>query len=233
MREYFDSNFIWKKKDVSYHRVSLIPTFKGLGISLTPNGIISSIEPNSPSDRAGLRKDKRIVEVNGINVRDRSNKEIATIIKEHENNLVIGVLDTHRNDGYSPDSYGPAVASSSQIRSSSNTNLRNIVDEAIVSSKPLQSSQPLTQQQPPMSGSTTHLKSIVGEIIQSSSGPAAPTHIPDSESMPHIKSMLAEITRMQAPTSTYISSAVPLSSQRQSGLIENKQKITNKLSLIK
>ena len=40
--------------DVTYHRISLIPGFKGLGISLTPNGIINAIEPNSPSDKGNL-----------------------------------------------------------------------------------------------------------------------------------------------------------------------------------
>lgn len=81
-------------KNVTYHKVNLIPGFKGLGISLAPSGIISAIEPNSPSDRAGLRKDHRIVEVNGANVRDKSNKEIASFIKENEANLTIGVIDT-------------------------------------------------------------------------------------------------------------------------------------------
>jgi hypothetical protein len=74
--------------------VKLIPGYKGLGISLTPNGVINAIEPNSPSDKAGLRKDYRIVEVNSIDVRDKSNKEIAKLIKEHENKLVIGVYKT-------------------------------------------------------------------------------------------------------------------------------------------
>ena len=79
-------------QDVSYHRLSLMPGFKGLGISLTPNGIINAIEPNSPSDRAGLKKNYRIVQVNDIDVSDKSNKEIARLIKENESNLVIGVL---------------------------------------------------------------------------------------------------------------------------------------------
>lgn len=80
--------------EISYHRVKLIPGYKGLGISLTPNGIINAIEPNSPSDKAGLKKDYRIVEVNSVDVKDKSNKEIAALIRQHENDLVIGVLKT-------------------------------------------------------------------------------------------------------------------------------------------
>ncbi len=78
--------------EITYHRVQLLPGFKGLGISLTPNGIINAIEPNSPSDLAGLKKDYRIILVNNVDVRDKSNKEIARLIKENEANLVLGIL---------------------------------------------------------------------------------------------------------------------------------------------
>lgn len=81
--------------NVTYHKLQLIPGFKGLGISLTPSGIISFIEPNSPAERAGLRKDHKIVDVNGVDVREKSNKEIASLIKENEGNLIIGVVDTN------------------------------------------------------------------------------------------------------------------------------------------
>ena len=91
--ELIELNIPHQHKDVSYHRVVLIPGYKGLGISLTPNGTINSIDANSPSDKAGLRKDQRIVEVNGVDVRDKSNKEIAKHIKENEANLVIGVVN--------------------------------------------------------------------------------------------------------------------------------------------
>ena len=36
---------------IEFCHVRLIPGFKGLGICLTPNGIINTIEPNSPSDK--------------------------------------------------------------------------------------------------------------------------------------------------------------------------------------
>lgn len=176
-----------------------MPTFKGLGISLTPNGIISAIEPNSPSDIAGLRKDNRIVEVNGVNVSDKSNKEIAKIIKENENNLVIGVLDTNLDRGIS----------------TSNNNLKNIM--ADISTMP-----PTTNVDKTGSG---NLKSIMGEVIQTTNKqPAypypAPTYpqVPVSESMPNIKQMIADITRMQAPNNVEIQQQPTTSSQKISGL---------------
>ena len=70
----------------------MIPEFNGLGISLAANGVINSVEPNSPAERAGLKKDNKIVEVNGIDVRNLTNKEIAKAIKENEKNLQIGVV---------------------------------------------------------------------------------------------------------------------------------------------
>ncbi len=66
---------------------------KGLAISLNKNAIISSVEPDSPAEVAGLRKDQKIVQVNGKNVKNKTYKDIAKAIKEHENDLIIGVID--------------------------------------------------------------------------------------------------------------------------------------------
>ncbi len=55
------------------------------------------MEPESPAATAGLKKNQKIVEVNGTNVSDMSHREIATLIKENENNLVIGVVDKGEN----------------------------------------------------------------------------------------------------------------------------------------
>jgi len=189
--------------------VSLIPTFKGLGISLTPNGIISAIEPNSPSDRAGLRKDNRIVEVNRIDVRDRSNKDIAKIIKEYESNLEIGVLKTNLDQ----EQY-----QTSPLKSSSHGNLKNIMNDIVTmpappTSPPSYPSQPSTSYRPSTDG-TSNLKSIVSEMHQYPGQSLPP---PTNESMPNIKAMVADVIRMQAPSTTAIGSG---SGQKISGLIQ-------------
>jgi C-terminal processing protease CtpA/Prc len=77
---------------VQQRRVQLIPGVKSLGISLVAGGKINQIDRDSPSDRAGLRAGDKIVEVNGQSVVGKSNKEIAKLIKEHEQSLVIGVI---------------------------------------------------------------------------------------------------------------------------------------------
>lgn len=74
------------------HELKLIPEFNGLGISLASNGVINAVEPNSPADRAGLKKDSKIVEVNGVDMKNKTFKEIAKAIKENEKNLQIGVV---------------------------------------------------------------------------------------------------------------------------------------------
>ena len=77
------------------HLVEKLPG-QDLGIGLAQNGVISSVESNSPADAAGLKKDQQIVEVSGENMRGKSNKEIAKIIKENEKNLVIGVTEAQK-----------------------------------------------------------------------------------------------------------------------------------------
>lgn len=141
-----------------------MPGFKGLGISLTPNGVISAIEPNSPSDRAGLRIGDRIVEVNGVDVRDKSNREIAKIIKENENDLVIGVLTN-------PDQPHPMPTPSPPVHDTSgSSNLKSIVAEMI---KPTQQpvvdyplpTQPLPTQ-PAVSEQMPNIKGIIADVIK-------------------------------------------------------------------
>lgn len=78
---------------MTLHSLKLIPGFKGLGISLNKNAIISSVDPDSPAENAGLRKDQKVVQVNGKSVQNKSYKEIAKAIKEHEKDLTIGVID--------------------------------------------------------------------------------------------------------------------------------------------
>lgn len=154
---------------------------------------------------AGLKKDDRIVEVNGIDVRERTNKEIARIIKEHEHNLIIGVSGWN----VERDSYRPPATDSYQPQPSTG-NLSRIMGEIINDQtqvtvtptfRPAPSTPTTTTPTPATtSDGTTHLKSIIGEMIQSS-GTAEP--LPTS-SAPHIRSIIAEITNMQAPKTTQI-----------------------------
>jgi predicted metalloprotease with PDZ domain len=78
-------------RDVNRHRIHLLPTYKGIGLHLNYDGVINYIEPSSPAELAGLHKDQKIVEINDINVRGKTNREIASIIRENMNDLIIGV----------------------------------------------------------------------------------------------------------------------------------------------
>lgn len=138
------------------------------------------------------------MEVNGIDVRERTNKDIARIIKEHEHNLIIGVSGWN----VERDSYRPP---------SSTGNLSKIVGEIINDQAPPVTVTPTFRPAPSTattttptpvraSDGTTHLKSIIGEMIQSS-GTAEP--LPTSPA-PHIRSIIAEITSMQTPKTTQI-----------------------------
>jgi predicted metalloprotease with PDZ domain len=66
-------------------------TYKGLGLHLSTNGTISYIEPMSPAYVAGLKKGAKIIEINDVVVKDMQLQEIAKVIKENINNLLIGV----------------------------------------------------------------------------------------------------------------------------------------------
>lgn len=83
----------FNREDVTYHKLKPLPGFKGLGISLNNSAIISAVEPTSPAEKAGLKKDQKIVKVNGKNVTDKTYKEIGAIIREHEKDLVLGCID--------------------------------------------------------------------------------------------------------------------------------------------
>ncbi|RMZ94649.1 Na(+) H(+) exchange regulatory cofactor NHE-RF3, partial [Brachionus plicatilis] len=77
---------------VRYYEVKRDPSYKGLGISLTPSGVISSIEASSPAFKAGLKKDQRFVEIDGVNVKNKTNQDISKLI-QGKDSLVIGVVD--------------------------------------------------------------------------------------------------------------------------------------------
>ena len=137
------------------------------------------------------------MEVNGIDVRERTNKDIARIIKEHEHNLIIGVSGWNvERDSYRP----PATVS--YPPQSSTGNLSQIMGDIINDKVTVTPTTATTTTPTPVRASdgTTHLKSIIGEMIQSS-GTAEP--LPTSPA-PHIRSIIAEITSMQTPKTTQI-----------------------------
>lgn len=102
---------------------------------------VSSVEPNSPAERGGLRTDDLILKVNDINVvGERYSKTVAQIKNESERGILkLEVIDPYQcppsikntllaPSAYSTMSKGVAV---SRPMSDSTQNLRNITREAI------------------------------------------------------------------------------------------------------
>ena len=58
---------------------------------------ISYVEPLSPADISGLRKDLKMVYINDIDVRDMDIQNIAKVMKNNMTNLTIGVEDTNKS----------------------------------------------------------------------------------------------------------------------------------------
>ena len=64
---------------------------------LSADGKISYIEPLSPADISGLRKEQKIAYINNVDVRDMGIQNIAKLIKENMNNLIVGVDDKNQS----------------------------------------------------------------------------------------------------------------------------------------
>lgn len=77
-------------------------SYDGLGILISAdsqtrlNHYIREVEPNSPGHLAGLRKNDRIISINGINVENVDFSNVLALIKQglDNNNLQISVVDS-------------------------------------------------------------------------------------------------------------------------------------------
>ena len=58
---------------------------------LSADGKISYIEPLSPADISGLRKEQKIAYINNVDVRDMARQNVVKLIEENINNLIVGV----------------------------------------------------------------------------------------------------------------------------------------------
>ena len=56
------------------------------------NGIIASVDAYSPAEKAGLRKGLKIIKINDISLKDKTDHQIKKMIKDNENYMVIDVI---------------------------------------------------------------------------------------------------------------------------------------------
>ena len=74
------------------------PDFQGFGFNLhaekgKPGQFIGKVDPNSPSDAAGMRQGDRIVEVNDVSVLDESHAQVVNRIKQIPNTVRMLVIE--------------------------------------------------------------------------------------------------------------------------------------------
>ena len=80
------------KESLRHYTLKRTDSYDGLGILLSADGEtrlnprIRYVEPASPGDRAGLRKDDRIIYINGIYVENAEFSEVLTLIQNGLNN---------------------------------------------------------------------------------------------------------------------------------------------------
>ena len=83
--------------------------FSGYGFNLheernRPGHIIGSVDEGSPSEAAGLKKDDKIVEVNGHNVLEASHQEVVQHIQQYDHMVDLLVVDNDAKDYYEDNS---------------------------------------------------------------------------------------------------------------------------------
>ena len=75
------------------------PNFNGCGFNLHerlkhPGHLVGSLDPNSPAEAAGLRKEDKIIEVNGQNVLNASHQQVVEKIRGHGSEVKLLVVDS-------------------------------------------------------------------------------------------------------------------------------------------
>ena len=85
------------------------PDFLGYGFDLheektRPGHLIGSVDAGSPSAFVGLRRDDKIIEVNGHNVLEESHKRVVERIKESDNEVRLLVVDSVAEQYYNDNS---------------------------------------------------------------------------------------------------------------------------------
>lgn len=64
--------------------------YEGIGITIKDHKVLNTIV-DSPAEEAGLISGDLIKDVNGIDVTEKSNEEIVLLIKEHRENVILGI----------------------------------------------------------------------------------------------------------------------------------------------
>lgn len=92
---YLDTN------DTSSLNSKLAGEYTGIGVSLSDNGVIKEIFDDSPAEKGGLEVNDKIIAINDSNVTEKTNTEIASLIKDSSNkNVKVTILRNNQNQDY-------------------------------------------------------------------------------------------------------------------------------------
>lgn len=79
---------------------------------MVTNGIISSVDPFSPAEKAGLRKGLKILKINDQNIKDKNDHQIRNLIRTNQNYMVVDAIkmfDSNTNfSGLSLEDFDPS-----------------------------------------------------------------------------------------------------------------------------
>ena len=79
------------KKEINRYYIKKSAETK-LGLEVVTNGIISSVEPFSPAEKAGLRKGLKILKINDHNLKEKNDHQIKILIRANQNYMVIDAI---------------------------------------------------------------------------------------------------------------------------------------------
>ena len=92
---YLDTN------DTSSLNTKLAGEYTGIGVSLSDNGVIKEIFDDSPAEKGGLEVNDKIIAINDSSVTEKTNSEIASLIKDSTNkNVKVTILRNNQNQDY-------------------------------------------------------------------------------------------------------------------------------------
>ncbi|XP_049514952.1 PDZ domain-containing protein 7 isoform X2 [Dermacentor silvarum] len=97
------------------------PNFDGYGFNLHADKkrqghFIGQVDPGSPAELGGLRKNDRLVEVNGLSVEGESHREIIERIKQDPTRVSLLVIDREADEAFARRKQKPSSQSESVVR---------------------------------------------------------------------------------------------------------------------
>ena len=76
---------------------SLQGKYNGIGISISPDGVIQEVFDDTPAKKAGLQKDDKLIGINGENVEGKEISEVTSKIKSTKGDITLNIVRDNQN----------------------------------------------------------------------------------------------------------------------------------------